>query len=120
MVDNRSRTRTRKRCAGELLLAGLWAVVAMWGLVPEAVAAPQTHTVTIEGMRFLPATLTVRHGDRIVWVNKDLVSHTVTNKFFDSHNVAPNASWTYVARKPGQYPYGCALHPTMTATLIVQ
>ena len=118
MVDHRPRT--RKRYAGELLLAGLWAVVAMWGFVPEAVAAPHTHTVTIEGMRFLPETLTVRHGDRIVWVNKDLVPHTVTHKSFDSHNIAPNASWTHVARKPGQYPYVCTLHPTMKGTLIVQ
>lgn len=71
-------------------------------------------------MRFVPETLTVRPGDRIVWVNQDLVAHTVTSRSFDSHAIAPNASWTLVARRPGHYPYGCTLHPTMKATLIVQ
>jgi hypothetical protein len=33
-------------------------------------AAPQTHTVVIEGMRFNPETLAVHRGDRIVWRNE--------------------------------------------------
>jgi plastocyanin len=82
----------------------------------------KTHTVVIENMQSTPATLTVEKGDRVVWVNKDLFPHTVTadNKAFDSKNIAPNASWTYVATKPGEYPYGCTLHPTMHAKLIVK
>ena len=87
----------------------------------SAGAAAATHTVTIEGMRFNPDTLTVERGDTIVWVNKDLVPHTVTAAHaFDSHPIAPQASWTYVARRPGRYAYVCTLHPTMKATLIVK
>jgi plastocyanin len=72
-------------------------------------------------MRFNPDTLTVERGDTIVWVNKDLVPHTVTAAHtFDSHQIAPQASWTYVARRPGHYAYVCTLHPTMKATLIVK
>src|SRR5205823_4393756 len=37
---------------------------------PTASAAPKTHTVTIEGTRFVPETLTVHEGDRVTWVNK--------------------------------------------------
>jgi hypothetical protein len=33
---------------------------------------PVTHTLTIEGMQFGPATLAVKTGDSIVWVNKDM------------------------------------------------
>ena len=82
----------------------------------------KTYTVVIENMQSNPATLTVARGDRVVWVNKDLFPHTVTadNKSFDSKEIAANGSWTYVAGKPGEYPYGCTLHPTMHAKLTVK
>ncbi|WP_309491350.1 cupredoxin domain-containing protein [Trinickia mobilis] len=88
----------------------------------HADAAPGTFVVTIEQMRFDPPVLTVRRGDRVVWVNQDLVPHTAsaTSKAFDSHSIAPNASWSYVARTPGNYPYGCDFHPTMRGTLVVR
>jgi plastocyanin len=88
----------------------------------SAGAAPGTSVVTIEQMRFNPPILTVRRGDRVVWVNKDLVPHTVsaTSKAFESHSIAPNASWNYVARTRGNFAYGCEFHPTMHGTLIVR
>ena len=83
--------------------------------------SPPTHTVTIEAMQFSPRILTVKRGDRVKWVNKDLVPHTATAaRVFDSRSLAPRASWSYVARKPGRYDYVCTLHPTMKATLIVE
>ncbi len=83
---------------------------------------PKTHVVTIEGVQFNPQELTVQRGDRVVWVNKDLFPHTATAsaKSFDSGNIAPKASWTYVARSPGEYAYSCTFHPTMKGKLIVQ
>ena len=99
------------------------ACAALWGAAPLAVAAPPVHAVRIEGMRFVPETLTVHRGERIVWTNKDPVPHTVTAmtpRAFDSRALAPNASWSYVAGKPGKYPYHCTSHPAMVGTLIVQ
>ena len=87
--------------------------------VPAVWAAP-VHTVSIEGMRFVPEIMTVHSGERVVWTNKDPVPHTVTQPAFDSHLLAPNASWSYVAGKPGRYTYQCTSHPAMRATLIVQ
>nr|WP_240702547.1 cupredoxin family copper-binding protein [Trinickia terrae] len=88
----------------------------------HADAAPATFVVTIEQMRFDPPVLTVRRGDRVVWVNKDLFPHTASaaSKAFDSRSIAPNATWSYVARMPGSFPYGCDFHPTMRGTLIVR
>jgi len=84
--------------------------------------AAATHTVVIENLQFSPTDLTVNRGDRIVWVNKDLFPHTATaqGKVFDSQSIAANASWSYVASKPGTYPYSCIFHPTMKATLTVK
>jgi plastocyanin len=87
----------------------------------DAPAAVTVHTVTIEGMQYQPQTLTVRRGDRIRWINKDLFPHTVTatGGGFDSPEIAPEGSWTLTARKAGEFAYGCRLHPTMKATLTV-
>ncbi len=82
----------------------------------------RSHTVIIEGLRFDPQTLTVRRGDRITWINRDPIPHTVTakNGGFDSHQIAPDGSWTYVARKAGEYDYVCTLHVTMKGKLEVR
>ena len=79
------------------------------------------HVVTIENMQFAPQKLTVRRGDRIVWMNKDLFPHTVTavSKAFDSGAIQAQARWAYVANTPGEYAYVCTYHPTMQAVLIV-
>ena len=85
-------------------------------------AKPQSFVVTIENVQFTPATLKVHRGDTIVWFNKDLFPHTVTadGKAFDSHDIAPNASWSYRAVKPGDFVYTCIYHPTMKGQLSVQ
>jgi plastocyanin len=83
---------------------------------------PATHTLTIEGMQFGPATLTVKLGDSIVWVNKDMFPHTVTAKdgAFDSKQIEPGKSWTYRSVKKGTFAYVCSLHPTMQGQLQIK
>jgi plastocyanin len=93
--------------------------------VGQAAVAPskaRTHTVIIEGTRFQPESLTVRTGDTIVWVNKDLFPHTATatNSSFNSQVIAAGASWKYIAKKKGEFPYVCVFHPTMKASLLVR
>ena len=84
-------------------------------------AAAATHTVVIEGVKFEPESLTVNRGDTIVWVNKDPFPHTVTAKgAFDSHDIAAGKSWKYTARKSGEFPYVCTLHPNMHGMLTVK
>jgi plastocyanin len=88
---------------------------------PAHRSAGRTHTVVIESMRFTPQTLTVHQGDRITWVNKDLFPHTVTSAGkFDSRQIPARGSWTYVARKAGEYDYVCTLHVGMTGKLQVR
>ena len=87
------------------------------------VADHKTHVVTVANMQFSPQTLTVRRGDRIVWVNKDLFPHTVTadSKVFDSHEIVSEGAWAYVVdARPGDYAYSCTYHPTMKGRIVVQ
>lgn len=80
-----------------------------------------THTIVIDGMRFQPATLNVQRGDRVVWVNRDLVPHTATAAgAFDSGPIAPGASRALTMTQAGRHDYVCTLHPTMKASLVVK
>lgn len=111
-------TNPRRSARAAAILLGLcvWAALAM-------PAEAKTWTVKIAGMRFDPATVTVAPGDTVVWVNEDLVPHTATSTVagrFDSHAIAPGASWRYRAMAPGRYVYACTFHPTMQAILIVK
>jgi plastocyanin len=85
-------------------------------------AKAHSFVVTIENVQYSPAKLTVHRGDTIVWVNKDVFPHTVTaqGKAFDSHDIAPDASWSYRAVKSGDFAYTCIYHPTMKGQLSVQ
>ena len=87
------------RCPLGLILCTL-------GLFAGDQRKPKTHTVTIEGMRFQPETLTVAPGDTIVWVNKDLVPHTATSKAggFDSKVIQADKSWRFTVRNKGTSP----------------
>ena len=57
-----------------------------------------------------------------MWVNKDLFPHTVTatDKTFDSGSIEVSHSWTFQARKPGEFTYSCTFHPTMKGAIEVQ
>jgi plastocyanin len=82
---------------------------------------PATHTVTIDASRFQPEALTVKAGDTVVWVNKDIVAHTATSHAggFDSGIIVPGKSWKYRPEQTGEFAYTCTYHPTMKATLRV-
>lgn len=98
------------------------ALVASGALASAASGNSAQHTITIEGVQYNPTELTVRRGDRIVWVNKDPFPHTVTadGGQFDSGSIAAEASWTYRAVKRGEYAYACRFHPTMKGRIHVQ
>ena len=83
---------------------------------------PVTHTITIEGMRFQPEELSVKAGDTVVWLNKDVVPHTATARpgGFDSATIDAGQSWKVSLAAPGVFDYVCSFHPTMTARLRVQ
>ena len=102
--------------------ATLLTVAAFQAAAAPDAAAAQTHTVTMEGMAFVPATLSVQRGDTVVWVNKDPFPHTATGqqRSFDSGEIAAGKTWKFVAGKQGTFAYVCALHPTMKGTLVVK
>jgi plastocyanin len=88
----------------------------------QAKSAPQTYTISMQITGFEPPELTVKPGDRVIWVNNDLFPHTATadDKAFDSKGVAPSGKWTFVAGRRGTHTYICTFHPTMKGSIKVQ
>lgn len=85
---------------------------------PEKVA-PKIHTVEIIQMEFRPAVLKVRKGDTVIFVNKDMVDHDVTEvkKAWHSPPLAAGKSWKWVAKKSADY--YCSIHLVMKGKIIV-
>jgi plastocyanin len=85
-------------------------------------AAGKTHEVRIEGMKFVPERLEVAPGDTVVWTNKDFLPHSVTasESPVETGDLAPGKTFRFVARKKGEIPYICRLHPVMKGVLVVK
>ncbi len=80
--------------------------------------------VTIDNFTFSPATLTISPGTNVTWTNRDDVPHTVTSaakpRIFDSGALDTDEQFSHVFSTPGTYEYFCAVHPHMTARIVVK
>jgi len=78
--------------------------------------------VVIENFSFAPATLTVKAGTKVTWINRDDVPHTVNenDKRFKSGTMDTDEQFSYTFSSPGTFSYFCALHPRMTGQIIVK
>ena len=85
-------------------------------------AAPAVHTVTIDGVEFRPAMVTVNNGDVVVWQNRDPVPHTATAKDagLDSGDIGASGVFRFTATRAGRIDYVCTLHPTMKGVVVVR
>lgn len=94
--------------------------------IDASTATPRLIAIAIHDYKFEPASVTVHSGDTVEWKNDDSVPHTATEDggatvpVFDSGNIAPDATWRFLAQKQGKYQYKCKLHPYMKGELIVE
>lgn len=81
----------------------------------------QTHTIEIKQMKFVPSEITVQDGDSIVWINKDLVAHDVTEektKKWSSSLLQPGNSWKMAIHESADY--YCSIHVVMKGKVQVK
>ena len=104
-----------------LLFAAPTAALLLWLPPASAAAAPRTHVVAIDKMKFGPAPQSVKVGDTIVWDNRDMFRHTATaaNGAFNIDLAAGKKGKTIV-RKAGRTAFLCKYHPGMRGTLEVK
>jgi plastocyanin len=82
---------------------------------------PGTNEVWMQGSLFNPDKITVTAGTTITWTNKDGSVHTVTSDtgLFDSGNMGVNGTFSHKFSTAGTFLYHCAVHPTMTGSVVV-
>ena len=73
-------------------------------------------------MKFVPERLELARGERVTFINRDIVPHTVTAKSagIESGDIPGGGSWTLKAAKGSEVTYICRLHPMMHGTLVVK
>jgi plastocyanin len=87
-------------------------------------SAPNSQTVTIENNQFIPATVTIRRGGTIVWLNRDNASHTATPsgtvRFASTGAINPGKTTSPIRfEQAGEFSYQCDSHPDMKGLVIV-
>jgi plastocyanin len=92
-----------------------------WVMTAHALAA-EAPTVGIKEFKYEPPVITVRVGAKVTWVNHDEETHTVTSATgtFSSLGLSHGERFAQTFTRPGTYPYFCALHPYMKATVVVK
>ena len=109
----------RLRVAMTLGCCAMAVVAAAAVAAPIAAAAP---TVKILDFAFNPATVTIVAGETVTWRNTSATEHTVTadDGTFDSGALGLDDQFANVFDQPGTYRYHCAIHSSMTGTVVVQ
>src|SRR4030095_12829157 len=82
---------------------------------------PEMHAIEMSQMKFDPAELKVKKGDKVVFVNHDMVAHDVTEQSTKAWNSSPMAegqTWILVATETVDY--YCSLHPVMKGKIVVE
>jgi plastocyanin len=94
---------------------------------PTPTPTPTVVTVKIveqnEMYSFQPATLTIKVGTQVVWLNTSDAPHTVTSDtagtFSSPANITQNKTFEFTFTTAGTFPYHCSIHPYMKATITV-
>lgn len=76
--------------------------------------AATMYQVNIQGGKFNPDLLNALPGHNVTWKNLDAVAHTVTSDdatSFNSGNINPGTSYSFITGTTGNYPYHCSIHP---------
>lgn len=104
-----------------LILTGIFLVLGIVAVSGCTSNQSTGNTVTIQNMAFNPSTLNVQVGTTVTWINKDTVTHDVTSDtgVFTSGNLTNGMSYNYTFNQTGTFPYHCAIHPSMTGTIVV-
>jgi plastocyanin len=95
---------------------------------PEHTKSVDDNIITIKKEGFSPATLTVKKGDRVTWLNldtsEDQALYNPTHRIrvrgvFDSQLLTPGTSGSWIFTKIGKYAYSDLIHTDLDAGYVV-
>jgi plastocyanin len=116
-----TRSRRRRAAVSLIVLAASGSLTGARGAEPDA-PVRHRYVVDMRGMAFQPEVLEIRRGDTVVWINRDIVPHTatLTRVRWSTGPLEHGKSGRFVARRSGEQPYFCELHPIMRGRLLVR
>jgi plastocyanin len=82
---------------------------------------PKTYTVEIKDMKFVPDDIVINKGDTVLWINRDMMKHDVTEektKAWTSSPIAPGASWKMAINSDAKY--YCSIHVVMKGSISIE
>lgn len=122
MVETSIETSDVRRQQRGLLLFVVFVLILAVAVPALAKHRPVTGTVTAENLTF-DSPVTIQEGTNLLFVNLDLVHHTVSSPefLFESGAVVDGERIVNTERlAPGEYQFFCGFHPSMTGTLVVE
>jgi plastocyanin len=98
------------------VMIGLSAVATLPAI---AARAATDHAVAIQGMKFVPADLSVAVGDTVTFTNMDSAPHTGTanDGSFETGKLSKGQSGTVTISAAGDHAYFCKVHPSMKGVI---
>jgi plastocyanin len=79
--------------------------------------------VSMKGIKFNPANVTVKAGDKVTWTNNDSVGHDVTGDNFksgDAGGLQNGDTFAHTFDKKGTFDYVCTVHSGMEGSVTVK
>ncbi len=104
-----------------VLLGTILSLVVGLASSTESIPVVKQHQIIISGFEFLPKELTVSVGDKITWINKDIVPHNIAANSKGkalSPDFASGESFSLIVKD--SLSYICGLHPLMQGKLTVK
>jgi plastocyanin len=101
-----------------------WAAALLGVLVTARAGAAPEEIIEVSAKNFMfsPATITVKAGATVTWVNLDDEPHTVFSDtgLFRSSALDTKEHFSFKFEKAGTYHYLCTIHPRMLGTVVVE
>ncbi len=110
---------TEPKTLVRLIVAAFVATIAFYPGLQTKAADGQRVVIEIRSFQFFPEVPVLQPGDIVIWVNKDIVPHTVTadNGSWDSGQIESGGEWQMVVEDDLFETYFCRFHLSMTARL---
>ena len=102
-----------------LLVLAAATIAGAGSVMPSGARASRHHVIEIARFRFAPDRLVVEPGDRVTWINRDIVPHTATaiDESWDTGEIAPGQEGSMTVTAALTVDYFCRFHPSMKAAL---
>jgi plastocyanin len=104
--------------APRFALAIVAAIIVLATFAGSALAVDKF--VTMDANKFLPRTVTINAGDKVIWVNDDDLAHNAVGNGWSTSILQQYDQDSVRFNRAGTYRYICSIHPTMTGTVVVR